>query len=438
MTDWKENEFRLGRIHDNDDEKRAYAQMFLRSGRLGSDGRTRTFHVNARGLLKGKSSKAIDYVSRSGVYEKKNEDLQSTGGRTVGEIKSILQSVEDATSRKNGRVAVSIVFELPLEMPTANREQVTKRISEELDADGYPNHWAIHTKGKNGDQPHVHFLVTARAFINGEVMPEGRPGRPAKRFLKDRAEVRSLREKIARIINREQEQYGGWQRFHPGKLRDTGISRPAFPRVPETLWKSRTKPKSRARRIKSLVTHGTAETHKLIQDDRTAWAQQRKKEKLRRAEEKTKHLKQKVKKATNRVFEAEARVRRISKPKVMRPPTIKQQTWIKDVAHKFGIKPPEIVWKDGGEGMAWIKAITGSEHASSIRKTLPTNTSDRAVSGKLNTHIPRPAHSSTDLKQTLIGVSKLLKQRATKSASAQSTERQVLKSNQRRGGINDE
>jgi hypothetical protein len=209
----------------------------LTSGRWGSVGgqKARSFHCNIGSVTKARpigKGASIDYLDRTGAYAGKGEELEEVGGRSPADMREILTAVDAGTRRKNGRIAVSIVIELPVELPPARRKAVMDGLADELERRGYPAHWAIH----RDPQPHGHLVTTPRRVIDGQVEPEGTRGAPIERLFGQRADVIWVRELAADLVNRELGAAGIDHRWHPGRLKDTGIDRPAQKRVPERAY----------------------------------------------------------------------------------------------------------------------------------------------------------------------------------------------------------
>lgn len=255
------------------------------SNRRGSNGRTFTLNIvpvtKAAPVGKGSS---VDYLDRTGTYAKKHEDLVAAGGRKAEEMKDTLQRCHDETNRKNGRVAITLVQELPRELEKEGWIDIAEGLALQFEKLGYPVHWAIHNDQENHN-PHVHLVLPARPIQDGVILPEGKKGQPSQfhRLFVGKGKVRAFRQKAAEITNDVLQNHGFEADWHGGNFRDVGVNRPAKVRVPQSVWHRKT---TKFETVKTMIAVnnridlGTRQQI-LVQNNRDAWWAQ---EKARREE----------------------------------------------------------------------------------------------------------------------------------------------------------
>ncbi|WP_261317395.1 MULTISPECIES: MobA/MobL family protein [unclassified Halomonas] len=75
---------------------------------------------------------------------------------------------ERAEKRKDSTIQREFLFSLDKRLSEENQKKLTKRICKQIQRKhGCLFEFAIH-KGRNGDQPHAHILLTTRRFENGK------------------------------------------------------------------------------------------------------------------------------------------------------------------------------------------------------------------------------------------------------------------------------
>jgi hypothetical protein len=75
---------------------------------------------------------------------------------------------EEAASRKNGRVADKIMCALPRELDAAERQALIRDFAEAATVGRAPWLAAIHDRGKDAHNPHVHIIVRDRDPLTGK------------------------------------------------------------------------------------------------------------------------------------------------------------------------------------------------------------------------------------------------------------------------------
>lgn len=223
--------------------ERAALQQLV-PGRRGRGGRVFALHVGSvTKVAPSGQGGSPDYIARIGQFDQKDADLETLVGRNPAEMKKIVDAVHDETGRKNGRVAIPVMSELPFELAGPAKRRIALALVDWFERRGYPAMAAVHGNGKV--QPHVHVIATARPVrIEDEritVAAEGRRGAPTSfdRLFKDRAAVRGFRHQVAEIINAELKHMGGEADWHGGNFRDVGIARQPKKRVPQAAWHQR-------------------------------------------------------------------------------------------------------------------------------------------------------------------------------------------------------
>lgn len=105
----------------------------------------------------------LDYDARQGAHSGRRDELEAEGGRSREEMAAILEAAEAANPRKNGKVALDLEIELPIQATEEQRRWIVERVAAWFEVQGCPIHWAIH--GRNSEkhrQPHFHATVTKR------------------------------------------------------------------------------------------------------------------------------------------------------------------------------------------------------------------------------------------------------------------------------------
>ena len=220
---------------------RNVAHAGLESGRVGRDSSgspARTFHCNFSSVKGGgreSAAGALDYALRLGEYADDAGDVEHTAGHpeAVEEAAALIE----ATARiKRGPTADRIVVKLTVELPAHSTAEQRAACAEAAVADwrqrGHEAVAAVHVHGEEREQPHLHVVVAARP-----IAPDGTVDRSARLWAgadgKDR--VRAERKRVADLVN---EHCPGPVRFHPGRLADTGIERPAKKRIPQGAFRA--------------------------------------------------------------------------------------------------------------------------------------------------------------------------------------------------------
>ena len=219
-----------GNAHVKDDYLRN-----LVSERVGIGG-ARTFHCNfgsTRVVDPDAAGGAIDYLARLGDFSpdgQDRQDLEHLSG-DVDELREAAEAVAKKARWRSGNNAERVLLKITIELPALSTEVERKRVAEALVADwqsrGHVAVAAVHCAYKV--QPHIHLGVTARPVSRAG---DGWEVDRTQRVLVGKAAVQAERKRIAELINSEIPE----GRFHPGRLRDTGIERKAKKRVPAKQW----------------------------------------------------------------------------------------------------------------------------------------------------------------------------------------------------------
>ena len=250
---------RGGRTPSLDAELRAA----MRSGRSGSGGRS--FHFRVSSLTRENGSGKVSSRCRYTVAEPGSgharEDLEGPPlGLQGADREALIEALDQAVQRVNGKLAINVHVELPAAFSPNQRAEVLTALVARVETAGFPVlAAAVHRDGRARDgepqpQPHAHLVVSARPAIRQadgtwSVEPpgtRGKPGRPGP--IAGPAAMQQLRAEVAELINQIAERDHtpiavhtptegemiavGW---HGGRLRDTGIERPALPRRPVSV-----------------------------------------------------------------------------------------------------------------------------------------------------------------------------------------------------------
>lgn len=251
-----------GRVIGIEQEEIKLAKALF-SGRVGPNG-TRTFHCHfSSRKVDGAINSAVDYLARENDFEHKQEDFEFLSGE-VDLLKKTCDEIHKTARVRRGptaeRVLIMTVVELPAEMDEIQRRKTAEELVHFWKERGHVAVAAIH--GNGIVQPHIHLAATARPvsvsngciFVDRDTIPP----------LRDRMAVRSERKKVAEVIN----EVLGRDYFHPGKLKDTGINRPAQKR--EFSTKKGNEFYSPNKRInQQILDH--PEVHQSIIKDRQEW-----------------------------------------------------------------------------------------------------------------------------------------------------------------------
>ena len=234
----------MGRLHENDDAVRAGRAIF--GGRIGRVGGrpTQTFHCTFTPVKRnqeGRAGEAVDYLAREGDYHREadEQDLEYLAGDTATVNAAVMQ-IHNTARRRDERVMLTMVTELPPESTPLARALVAERLVEYWQSKGHEAVAAVHAPPPKPDGRlnfHIHLAFTSRPVARDgdggwrvNYSPEARP-------LKNRAAVKSERAAVARIVNETMAQQGiTCPVFHPGNLKDVGIQRRAKKRVPQARY----------------------------------------------------------------------------------------------------------------------------------------------------------------------------------------------------------
>lgn len=265
-----------GRVLGIEQEEVKLAKALF-SGRVGPNG-TRTFHCHfSSRKVNGAIHSAVDYLARENDFERKKEDFEFLSG-DIKQLKKACNEIHKTARVRRGRTAERVLIMTVVELPAEMNEMQRRKTAEELvhfwKERGHVAVAAIH--GNGIVQPHIHLAATARpilvlngcAFVDRDTIPP----------LRDRMAVRAERKAVAEIVN----DVLGREYFHPGKLRDTGINRPAQKR--EFSTKKGHGGYSPNKKINQQILEHP-ETHQSIIKDRQEWGVlQRRKRKRRKLE----------------------------------------------------------------------------------------------------------------------------------------------------------
>ena len=205
------------------------AHKGLESGRTGHDGigPARTFHCNIGSVKVGESARAsLDYIRRKGEHKGDAGDVESEAGNPQAVLDDA-GLIEASARIKRGtnaeRQLVTEVYELPADSTPENRKKVAEAVVANWRERGHEAVAVVHMHGERTPQPHLHVAVASRPVDGAGNVDRSR------RLLTGRDQIRDERAHVAEIVNRICEPE---VRFHPGRLIDTGIERPARKRIP--------------------------------------------------------------------------------------------------------------------------------------------------------------------------------------------------------------
>lgn len=358
---------RLGRYRDPQTGREFF------SGRVGRhDGRpARPFHGelvnihrNQGGAARGRAG--LEYIDRAERYKDRADELEAAGGYYSREdLATALEAVEASSVRKDALIARTAHIELPADSTPEQRRIAAQALADWFEERGHPTRWAIHAS----PQPHVHLITTARAAWRDEdgawqAEPQGMKGRPGKRILAGPIETHRWRAAVAATINDICEPA---VHFHPGRLADVGIDRPAKVRLPAAeYWRETHGMTSTRRRVNLQIE---AEEYDVVQAERRAWTEARRAEQqIREAEDQMRRL-DKAKQLIagddqRRPLDAhvisDCRLKAMHIPAAPLPPlTEKQVEWLEDAHRELGLKLPDLNTHRGrGEAFGVAKART--------------------------------------------------------------------------------
>ena len=205
------------------------AHKGLESGRAGHDGigPARTFHCNIGSVKVGESARAsLDYIRRKGEHKGDAADVESEAGNPQAVLDDAGLIEASARIRRGAnaeRQLVTEVYELPADSTPENRKKVAEAVVADWRGRGHEAVAVVHMHGERTPQPHLHVAVASRPVDGAGNVDRSR------RLLTGRDQIRDERAHVAEIVNRICEPE---VRFHPGRLIDTGIERPARKRIP--------------------------------------------------------------------------------------------------------------------------------------------------------------------------------------------------------------
>ncbi len=250
-----------------------------RSQREGPFGRTFHCRVGSITRANGGAKRAIaglDYDARRGSHSARRDELEAEGGRSREEMSAILEAAEAANSRKNGKVALDLEVELPIQATEEQRRRIVERIAQWFENQGCPCHWAIHSRNSSKRiQPHFHATVAARPvrlagshWVGTAPGRRGEPGAPA--IIDGPAAMAHFRRQVVATAIRDVTGLG----WHGGRLEETGINRPAKARLPMAVYKAQeARQAGQQTKIRELDNPGPTHTNRLIDERRYVEAQ---------------------------------------------------------------------------------------------------------------------------------------------------------------------
>ncbi len=315
----------------------------------------------------GSAAGAIDYLAREGDFEAKHGDLVHVAGISR-EVKDAIDAVDAGVRIRKGRtaerVAIATVVELPATSTPAAMAEVAAELVSIWHRRGHPAVAAVHSPPAKIDgriNNHIHLVATARPVSDGQV--DRSPGLVP---LRGKAAVLAERQAIADLVNAVMGRHGvDTEVFHPGRLADTGIDRPARKRVPERQYhiagqRNRDLEAVEARKAQIAADHAAAAERRLE-------ALQKREEKARRIlraeigklNEKERAARDKARIASVGKIAVEQRVEREKGQTVPAPaaPALpqlsdEQRQMLVDIHRKLRLPLPDLDTAKG-RGMAW-------------------------------------------------------------------------------------
>ena len=209
------------------------AHKGLESGRVGRDGigPARTFHCNIGSVKVGESAQAsLDYIRRTGEHKGDAADVESEAGNPQAVLDDAGLIEASARIRRGAnaeRQLVTEVYELPADSTPEDRKKVAEAVVADWRGRGHEAVAVVHMHGDRTPQPHLHVALASRPVDDAGNVDRSR------RLLTGRDQIRDERAHVAEIVNRICEPE---VRFHPGRLIDTGIERPARKRIPPAAF----------------------------------------------------------------------------------------------------------------------------------------------------------------------------------------------------------
>ena len=238
-------------------------QVEAKSGRIGKNDRgdlARTFHVDFSSLKIGDDvtpRAALNYAMREGKSSAAADDAVYVAG-TERPVLEAAELIRQSARVRRGPNAERLLIREILELPSDTTRERWNEAAEAIVADwakrGYPAVAVVHLHGEELAHPHLHVLASARRIFEDE---RGRPTVDRTRTLwSTRTELREERHNVARLINEACEPL---VELNGGRLKDTGIDRPALTRVPLAAWHRRGQ--KRRHPAKAAAAQTRARTH---------------------------------------------------------------------------------------------------------------------------------------------------------------------------------
>ena len=179
----------------------------------------------------GESARAsLDYIRRKGEHKGDAADVESEAGNPQAVLDDAGLIEASARIRRGAnaeRQLVTEVYELPADSTPENRKKVAEAVVADWRGRGHEAVAVVHMHGERTPQPHLHVAVASRPVDGAGNVDRSR------RLLTGRDQIRDERAHVAEIVNRICEPE---VRFHPGRLIDTGIERPARKRIPPAAF----------------------------------------------------------------------------------------------------------------------------------------------------------------------------------------------------------
>lgn len=321
----------------------------LRSGR--GNGAWRTFHTRPAAVkTRAGIRSALEYQGGD------RADLVAEGGSVSADDLEQIGAALDASRRTRDRdtLAVKGNLELDRRLSPAQQLEVARDLERQVSAEGYAMRWAIHDH-REGDQPHLHFVVTKRrawraADGSWQVDAQGRKGaRIEKLFLRDRAGLRAFRQQIADAMNAQLAAAGiAEDLWHPGSFRELGIQRAPKKRIPPALWHAG------VRQLDAGKVAAVQRDHQAQRDAGKARAEAKRAAKAQRDRDRRKRDPD-----WQRMTLQNERAVRILTGDEPRPPSVKQEKMIVELALECGVTLPEN-WRSGDAG-EWIGGLRATK-----------------------------------------------------------------------------
>ncbi len=261
------------------------------SGRVGPRGRTFHVRVQSVGRATGSVARAVeglDYDAREGAHVARRDELESADGTPRDEMARLIESASLSNPRKNAKFVLKLQVELPAAFNPHQRREAAESVAAWFESKGCACHWAVHGRNEAGlVQPHLHMTVTARPVVNvgGHtiVAPPRWHGKRVPPAIDGPKDMHAFRRQVVPgvingIAQRDRvtiarTQDGRPVPWHGGRLRETGIARPAKKRRPMIVYKAAeraTAPDRGLAKINALIDAGAFVT---VTRERQAWVE---------------------------------------------------------------------------------------------------------------------------------------------------------------------